>query len=94
MELGLHGLQVIKGCAQHILHRRPGGIDGNLGDQPQAFARGEDHLAAVGFLLAGEDTEKGGLSRPVSAQDAHPLAGVHLKGEPIQHRLAHLIFFL
>ena len=31
--------------------------------------------------------------RPVFPQDAHPLAGVHLEGEPVQNRLAHLVFF-
>ena len=47
----------------------------------------------VGLLLAGEDAEEGGLPRPVFSQDAHPLAGVHLEGEAVQNRLAHLVFF-
>ena len=94
LHLPLHLLQVVEGGAQHVLHSVPSGVDGDLGDEPQALARGQGNGAAVGLLLAGEDAEEGGLPRSVLPQDAHPLPGVHLEGEAGEHRLAHLVFFL
>ena len=84
---------MVEGRAQHILHRKALWVHGNLRDEAQTLARGDKHLAAVGLLLAGQDPEEGGLARAVAAQDAHPLTGVHLEGQAVQHRFAYLVFF-
>ena len=84
LQLLLQGVEPGKGGIQHILHRVFQGIDGDLGDEAQLFPRGDDHLALVIVVFSGEDFKQGGLSAAVFAQDAHPLPGVHLKGEAVQ----------
>ena len=93
VNLRLHGLQLVEGRAQHILHPVPPWVHRDLGDQPQALPRRDAHAPAVCLLLPSEDTEEGGLSRAVAAQDAHPLPSVHLEAQAVQDRLAQLIFF-
>ena len=93
LHLLLHGPQVVEGGAEHVLHRKACRVHGNLGDEAQTLAGGDDHVPAVRPLLAGEDAEEGGLARAVAAQDAHPLPGVHLEGQAVEHRLAQLVFF-
>ena len=93
VHLLLHGFQVVEGRPQNVLHRKAHGVDRDLGDEAQPLAGGDDHIAAVGKLLAGEDSEEGGLTRAVAAQDAHPLAGVHLEGKTVEDGLTHLVFF-
>ena len=91
VELPLHGPQLVKGGPEHVLHGEPRRVDRDLGDEAHAPPGGDDDVAAVRPLLAGEDAEEGGLPRAVAAQDAHPLTGIHLKGEAVQHRLADLV---
>ena len=93
LHLLLHGLQVVEGRPKDLLHGKARGKDRDLGDEAHALAGGDDHITAVGMLLAGEDSEESGLARAVPAQDAHPLAGVHLEGEAVEDRLTHLVFF-
>ena len=85
-ELGhlvLHGLELVEGRLQHVLHGVVRGIDGNLGDEPQPLARGDAHLPLVVVQLPGENLEQGGFACAVLAQKAHPLPLVHLKAQAV-----------
>ena len=68
-------------------------VDGDLRDEAQPLARGDGDLAPVVVQLPGEDFEQSGLARPVLAQKAHPLPGVHLEGEAVQYFVANLKLF-
>ena len=92
LHLLLHLPQGAEGGVQYILHRVAGGVDRDLGDQAHPLVRGQDHLPLVPVQLAGEDAQQGGLAAAVLAQQSHPLAGVHLKGEPVQYFFADLKF--
>ena len=74
-----------EGGVQNVVHRVPLGIHGDLGDEAQAAVFGDHHLALVGLQLPGENPEEGGLPRAVSAQQAHPLAGLDLEGHAVQN---------
>lgn len=85
-ELGhlvLHGLELVEGRLQHVLHGVVRGIDGNLGDEPQPLAGGDAHLPLVVVQLPGENLEQGGFACAVLAQKAHPLPLVHLKAQAV-----------
>lgn len=87
VHLVLHAKHAGKGGAQHILHRVALGIDRDLGDKPHAAARRDLHRAAVVVQLAGKYFEQRGLACAIAAQQAHPLAGVHLKRQAVQYFL-------
>ncbi len=61
--------------------------------RPSRLPGAMDDLAPVVVQLPGEDVEQGGLARPVLAQKAHPLPGVHLEGEAVQYFVANLKLF-
>ena len=93
LHLLFHVPEPVEGSAEDGLHRVARRIDGDLGDEPHPLAGGDGDLALVGLQLPGEDAEEGGLARPVLSQQAHPLPGVHLKGQAVQNFSAHLKFF-
>ena len=79
----LHLVQGLKGGVDHILHGVALGIDGDLGDEAQALARSDHHLALVVVHHARKDAQQGGLAAAVGAKQSHPFAGVHLKGKSV-----------
>ncbi len=90
--LTLHLMEGLKGGVDHILHGVARRVDGDLGDEAQALARGDHHFPFVIVHHPGENAQQGGLAAAVGAQQSHPLAGVHLKGEPVQYFAANLKF--
>ena len=89
----LHGPKGSERGIQHILHRVTRRVDRNLGDQAQPAVGRDDNLPLVRADRAGEDAQQRCLAAAVGAQQAHPLAGIHLKGEPVQYFFADLEFF-
>ena len=87
IHLGFQRLHPLKGGIQHVLYREAGRVDGDLGDQSHPPSGGNDDLAAVRLQLAGQQTEQGGLSRAVFAQQTHPFTGVDLEGDAVQYVL-------
>ena len=79
-----------EGGVQHVLHCVAHREHGDLGDEPQAAAPGDDHLPLVGLQLPGEDAEEGGLAGAVAAQQPHPLPGLHLEGDAVQYVVSDL----
>ena len=79
-----------KGGVQHVLHSVARRVDGNLGDQPHPLVGGHHNVPLVGVDLPGENAQKSGFAAPVGSQQAHPLPGVHLEGQPVQYFFADL----
>ena len=92
-QLPLHGVEGCEGGVQHVPHGVALRVDGDLGDQPDAFARGNGHRALIRVHLPGHHAEDGGLARAVPAQQAHPLPLVDLEGEAVQYSFADLKLF-
>jgi hypothetical protein len=78
-----------EGGAEHVLHRIPGRVHGDLGDEAHPAALSDDHLALVVVHLPCQDVKKRGLSRAVPAQQADPFPLVNLEGEAVQHVFPH-----
>ena len=67
LHLLLHPHQICIGAAEYVLHRKPCGESGNLGNQTQLFIGIDIDFAVVIVHLAGEDVEQGGLAAAVPA---------------------------
>ena len=78
------------GGTQHVLYRPVRGEHRNLGDEADAPPRGDADLPLVIIQRAGENAEERGLAAAVGAKNAHPLPGIHGKGEPVQNVIADL----
>ena len=70
-------------CDHMVAHGRPPD-HGLLGDPGDPKARDQGPLAVVGLHLAGQDTQEGGLARPVTSDKAGPATGLKRKVNAVE----------
>ena len=87
---GEHGAQGGVGLLQHVLGGVALRVAGDLGDEAHAPSPGHRHRALVWGQLPRQQAEQRGFAAAVGAKDADVLAALHIKGQPAEHRRAHL----
>ena len=70
---------------QHIVHRISRRIVWDLRDEADLPPRCKAHLAGIVVDLARQNAEQRCLSRAVLPEQAHPLAGLHIKRDAVQN---------
>ena len=92
VQLGLQGVEFVKGGLQHAVHGAAGRERRVLGQVAHPHAGAAPDHARVGFLAAEQQPQQGRLPGAVAPHQPDAVAGVDLQTHAREHRLSAVIF--